>query len=1316
MSMQNVDEVASKDFLEFKFGERGYSDQLATAVQKTGNVAGVTCDVRKLGGHYVMWIAHDFGFLGGSLGCAEGERIARGFEHATKAGIAVVVVCVTGGARMQEGVLSLMQMAKVSVCVEDHRRAGLPFISVLKDPTYGGVSASYAMQADVKIGIARARIGFAGPDVILNTMFDANQKAYDEACPDQFQSSEFVQERGGLDIVLDTLDELNSCVTQILDVLCDQKAAKETSGGDAQKAPIANVPPSADELSMAPDYTRSRAIDRPQAQDMMTSVFDGFVELKGDGKTASDPCVRGGLARLGPWRCVVLGTTKGHTPTEMQAANYGMPSPAGYRTALRLFHLAERFGLPVVTLVDTVGAWPSFAAEEAGQSEAIATNLCVMAALRTPIVTLVIGEGGSGGALGVAMGDRIAMLSNAYYGVISPEGAASILGRYDSAEDKKARFGDDCRALANAQRIYAPQLKQLHVIDEVIYERPGETYKGFPVLSERITAFVHNSLLELRGLGAELLISRRYDKFRAMGSFDTLDPDQRTQRISLMKQIGQPSVRRMGSRLPASSSECKTLLKIAQTTLFGENSAFKKKAPAGVPEHPPPPLRPTSALKSTPNAKAILDAHGPEAMATWVRQQSKTRVLITDTTMRDAHQSLLATRVRTTDLLSVASEASRVLHDAFSFECWGGATFDVAYRFLHESPWQRLRAIRAAAPNVCTQMLIRGANGVGYTSYPDNVIEDFIGLAASNGMDVFRIFDCFNDVTNMETAIRAVRKVGKVAEVAVCYTSDILTSDTYNAAYYMSVCKKAREAGAHMIGIKDMAGLLKPNGASTLMEAMRAGAGDLPIHFHTHATSSASLATAIKMVECGCDIIDVATASLADATSQPSMNAFCAALEGHARDPKIPYLSLEPLDMQWSKIRDMYAPFECGMRAGTARVFDHEIPGGQYTNLMVQCKSMGLWARWEEVLDMYRDVNALLGNVIKVTPSSKSVGDFALYLINKNLQVGDVVRESANIDFPQSVVELLEGRLGFPHLGFPKEVSDAILKGAHPLPRGVRSSAALAPADMAAAKAALQEKHGRPFSDEEVSASLLYPKVFSDFLAHEATYGAAITYLPTPAFFYGLSVGGATRFQVPARLAISEFGCEQAAAEKCAEEGSGMVDVEITLTRVGPKKHDSMRVLQFSVRAAGQMTTHAIELKDTDGVETYDGPMAKAEDPNELGSPMPGVVEKVHVSANKRVREGDILLTVSAMKMEVHVKAPFHALVSNLHVAAGDKVVEGALLARLIPDNNPSTAAGSADSTMSTFNLALDQELEQARSQKTTAGAGNTAVPPAELV
>mmetsp|Transcript_8675 Transcript_8675/g.13352 ORF Transcript_8675/g.13352 Transcript_8675/m.13352 type:complete len:1007 (-) Transcript_8675:1066-4086(-) len=991
------EEVCSTNFLEFSFGNRSYSEQIADAVRKTKNHCAVTVYLKELKHSNkslrVVWVQHDFGFLGGSLGCAEGEKVTRAFEYATAQKMAIIVACKTGGARMQEGTLSLMQMAKVSVAVESQRRARLPFVSILEDPTYGGVSASYAMQADVKIATKGVRIGFAGPGVILNTMFEMDQAAYDAACPNEFQSAEFCREHGALDLVLNEHSELESTVFGICMALLGKKSFSSLS----LPAVVKYQAPTAEEMAKEPDYAASRAITRPQYADFRDALFYGYIELSGDGQVGSDPCIKGGVAFLHvsndtDFPCIVIGCGKGHTPGEMQAHNYGMPSPAGYRTAKRLMEMADRFHLPIITFVDTCGAWPSFRAEEAGQSEAIATNLRIMAGLAVPMITMVIGEGGSGGALGLAMGNRLGMLSQAYYGVISPEGAASILGRYKDEKHKLEQFPQDCYALAKAQNIYAYQLRDLGVVDQVVYEDSHETYNNFPQTLARLAKFLQDALIELSTLKPEQLVEQRYAKYRALGKFIEMDTEQR--QATLRKLESEVSTKKARPVKP-DTTPCRLVTYLANQVLHSERARFMGLAPPKVPTISPQAPAVENVSTKAITAKSILDAQGPQAMAKWVRSQE--RVLLTDTTMRDAHQSLLATRVRTIDLVQGAKAANTLLCDAFSFECWGGATFDVAYRFLNEDPWDRLRQIRAACPNVCLQMLIRGANAVGYTSYPDNVVVRFVELAAKNGMDIFRIFDCFNDLNQMKTCIDAVRKTGKVAECCVCYTSDITTSSVYNAEYYTNLAKELCDAGAHTIAIKDMAGLMKPSGVVPILNAIRAGAGDdIPIHFHTHCTSSASLAVAMEMTRQGCDIIDFAIASMADLTSQPSLNAFCAAMAGMPRDPKINYLALEPLDVYWMKVREMYAPFETGMLSGSARVYDHEIPGGQYANLFVQCKSMGLGDRWEEVLDAYRDVNQLFGDIVKVTPSSKCVGDLALFLINKNLKAFDILDPEKN--------------------------------------------------------------------------------------------------------------------------------------------------------------------------------------------------------------------------------------------------------------------------------------------------------------------------------
>merc|ERR1719240_1754591 len=420
---------------------------------------------------------------------------------------------------MHEGTLSLMQMAKISCAVRALSEAHLPFISHLVDPCYGGVSASYAMQADVRVGVSKARLGFSGPQVILNTQFGMNQAAYDASCPDEFQSIEFGLRNGHVDVVVSS-EELEPMTWRLLGLLVHGVKVSECGVLPALKP----------ENEPSPDYSKARLLDRYESNDIVAEITDSYIELGGDGKGPGglDACLRCGIAKLKSNRVVlVMKCSKGHTPGDRQKANHAMPTPQGYRTALRFFAFAERFGLPVITLVDTVGAWPSFVAETAGQSEAIATNLTTMAGLKTPIVTIIVGEGGSGGALAIAMGNKIGMLSKAYYSTITPEGAASILGVYKNEEQKKEQFPKDCHALALAQHIYAPQLKELGVIDEVIWEKDDETFRSFPETLRNIVAFVEESLAELGKLTTDELVAQRYQKFRAMGKFKQFSEEER---------------------------------------------------------------------------------------------------------------------------------------------------------------------------------------------------------------------------------------------------------------------------------------------------------------------------------------------------------------------------------------------------------------------------------------------------------------------------------------------------------------------------------------------------------------------------------------------------------------------------------------------------------------------------------------------------------------------------------------------------------------------------------------------------------------------
>jgi pyruvate carboxylase len=522
-------------------------------------------------------------------------------------------------------------------------------------------------------------------------------------------------------------------------------------------------------------------------------------------------------------------------------------------------------------------------------------------------------------------------------------------------------------------------------------------------------------------------------------------------------------------------------------------------------------------------------------------------------------------------------------------------------------------------------------------------------------MDIFRIFDCFNDISCMDVSIKAVRAANKVAEVCVCYTGNMLTSKIYHSAYYRSVADAAVKAGAHIIGIKDMAGLLRPNEVVPLLTALReVMPPTMPIHFHTHATSSGSIATCLEMARNGCDVIDVATASMADGTSQPSLNAFVAMLEGSPNETPFNFLDLEPYDMYWARVRLMYSDFESGMLSGSARVYEHQIPGGQYSNLLVQCRSMGLWDRWEEVLDAYRDANRVLGDIVKVTPSSKCVGDLALYLVTRNLTAADLLDESkaGSIDFPESVVGLFRGDLGFPHLGFPADVERAVLRGNISEKRTVRAGLTLPAQDLDANISTLSEKYGYEMSPEEAMSSLMYPKVFSDFMKRQQDKGGELLrYLPSPVYFHGMMPGQHFTMNVPSHLAkdVTEVSDDQ-----------DTMSISIQLDRVAPKKKGH-RELFFTVNGVVQCAN----VKDSTGVFVFEGAMANLSVPGELGSPMPGVVEKVLVSEGVKVAAGDTLVTVSAMKMEVKVTAPFSGYVKAVHIPVGDRVVEGALLITL---------------------------------------------------
>ena len=502
---------------------------------------------------------------------------------------------------------------------------------------------------------------------------------------------------------------------------------------------------------------------------------------------------------------------------------------------------------------------------------------------------------------------------------------------------------------------------------------------------------------------------------------------------------------------------------------------------------------------------------GPSGVADWVKAQDD--VLITDTTFRDAHQSLLATRVRTKDMLNIASKTAEVFKDSFSLEMWGGATFDVAYNFLKENPWERLEKLRKAIPNVLFQMLLRASNAVGYKNYPDNVIQKFVDESAKAGVDVFRIFDSLNWVDQMKVANEAVQKAGKISEGTICYTGDILNSERSNVFtldYYVKLAKELEREGFHILAIKDMAGLLKPRAAYELVGELKA-AVNLPIHLHTHDTSGNGLLTYKQAIDAGVDIIDTAIASMSGLTSQPSVNSLYYALDGFKRNMRTDIQGLEELSHYWSTVRPYYVDFESDIKSPNTEIYQHEMPGGQYSNLSQQAKSLGLGERFNEVKDMYRRVNFLFGDIVKVTPSSKVVGDMALYMVQNDLDEQSIIEQGYKLDFPESVVSYFKGEIGQPVNGFNKQLQDIILKGQQPLTE--RPGEYLKPVDFDEIREQLQDKNYGEVTEQDIISYVLYPKVFDQFIQTRQQYGN-LSLLDTPTFFFGMRNGETVEIEI----------------------------------------------------------------------------------------------------------------------------------------------------------------------------------------------------------
>ena len=631
--------------------------------------------------------------------------------------------------------------------------------------------------------------------------------------------------------------------------------------------------------------------------------------------------------------------------------------------------------------------------------------------------------------------------------------------------------------------------------------------------------------------------------------------------------------------------------------------------------------------RSTPGARRKLEELGPKGFAQWM--QDETRLLITDTTFRDAHQSLLATRFRTDDLARIAPVYAESLPELLSVECWGGATFDVAMRFLNEDPWTRLAVLREKMPDTLLQMLLRASNAVGYTNYPDNVVRYFVEKAADGGIDLFRVFDSLNWVENMRVAMDAILKTGKLCEAAICYSGDLSdpAETKYTLDYYVSLASELEAAGAHILAIKDMAGVCKPAAIKTLVETLKQEIS-LPLHFHTHDTSGISAASVLAASAAGVDAVDAAIDSMSGLTSQPSLGAIAEALRGSERDPGLDRATLRAMATYWEGVRRYYRAFESELRSGMAEVYEHAMPGGQYTNLREQARGLGIEdARWPEVARAYAEVNEMFGNIVKVTPTSKVVGDMAIFMVTNDPTREDVLNPEREVAFPQSVVELFRGDLGQPHGGFPKPLQDKILKGE--TPNTERPGAHLPAVDLEMARGEAEKKVHRHLNDFDLASYLMYPQVFADYAAHRRKFGD-VGALPTPVFFYGPEIGEEIFIEI--------------------ERGKRLI---VRFLALGEPNDEGARTVFFELN--GQPRTVKIQDKSLSSSARVH---RKADETNagHVAAPMPGLVVSLSVAAGDTVEAGDQILTIEAMKMESTLYADAGGTVAEIVTSAGTRV------------------------------------------------------------
>ena len=676
---------------------------------------------------------------------------------------------------------------------------------------------------------------------------------------------------------------------------------------------------------------------------------------------------------------------------------------------------------------------------------------------------------------------------------------------------------------------------------------------------------------------------------------------------------------------PRKRDRATRLLSYIGTTIVNGNPEVKGRAR---PAHSNPARLPPGVLAPPASGtRQKLEELGPEAFAQWMLAEE--RVLVTDTTMRDAHQSLLATRLRTLDMTAIAPYYASLLPGLFSVECWGGATYDVAMRFLREDPCDRLAQLRARLPNLLLQVLLRGANAVGYTNYPDNVVRFFVKLAAERGVDVFRIFDSLNWVENMRVSIDAVREAGKLCEAALCYTGNLSDprETKYTLDYYLKLARELKAAGTHVLGIKDMAGLARPRAAYELVKALKEETG-LPVHFHTHDTSGIGAASVLAAVAAGADAIDGAIDAMSGLTSQPNLGSIVEALRFGPRDTGIDPDKLRQISAYWEQVRRQYAAFESDIRSGASEVYVHGMPGGQYTNLREQARALGIdETRWPEVARTFADVNQMFGDIIKVTPTSKVVGDMALLMASAGISREQVLDPDTEVAFPESVVQLFRGELGQPYGGFPLELQRKVLKGAAPL--STRAGAAMPAVDLAAERERIQQRLPRPVTDEDLASHLMYPRVWAQYARERLQYGDPAI-LPTSVFFYGMEPGQEISIDL--------------------ERGKTLI---LRYLASSEPHEDATRTVFFELN--GQ--PRSVRVPDKSQVAKR-APPRKIEpgNPRQVGAPMPGVVTTVTMAPGARVTRGQVLLTLEAMKMETAVRADRDGEVAEVLVRPGQSV------------------------------------------------------------